>query len=253
RICFRMSNTKRAVSGLLFAVVLTIPIRMPAQSVSESNRPNSDGGGNPDPTTTTTGQSNAAILEELSRMRARIQELESQLKAQSAATPNDNQPTSALAQPTVARHECAAPASAVALVQDQAAAKPSDQKSEPFAFADFTWLSGNPRTKDTPYATKFFTPEIRFDANYTYDFNHPADNTIGGSSEIFRHNEFQLTQLGVGGDFHFDNVRGRLMTQFGMYSQTQPRNDASTARGQWGLNNAYQYLAEAYGGYHFNK
>jgi len=252
-----MSNTKRAVSGLLFAVVLTIPIRMPAQSVSESNRPNSDGGGNPDPTTTTTGQSNAAILEELSRMRARIQELESQLKAQSAATPNDNQPTSALAQPTVARHEFAAPASppepAVALVQDQAAAKPSDQKSEPFAFADFTWLSGNPRTKDTPYATKFFTPEIRFDANYTYDFNHPADNTIGGSSEIFRHNEFQLTQLGVGGDFHFDNVRGRLMTQFGMYSQTQPRNDASTARGQWGLNNAYQYLAEAYGGYHFNK
>jgi hypothetical protein len=42
------------------------------------------------------------------------------------------------------------------------------------------------------------------------------------------------------------------MTQFGMYSQTQPRNDASPSRGQWGLDGAYRYLAEAYGGYHFN-
>ncbi len=50
---------------------------------------------------------------------------------------------------------------------------PSNPKSEPFAFADFTWLTGNARTVDTPYATKFFTPEIRSDVNYTYDFRHP--------------------------------------------------------------------------------
>jgi hypothetical protein len=37
-----------------------------------------------------------------------------------------------------------------------------------------------------------------------------------------------------------------------MYSQTQPRNDASPSRGQWGLDGAYRYLAEAYGGYHIN-
>jgi len=29
------------------------------------------------------------------------------------------------------------------------------------------------------------------------------------------------------------------MTQFGLYSQTTPRNDASPARGQWNLDNAY--------------
>jgi putative OmpL-like beta-barrel porin-2 len=125
-------------------------------------------------------------------------------------------------------------------------------KAEPFAFADFTWLNGNARTKDTPYATKFFTPEIRADVNYNYSFNHPADNTIGGSSEVFRSNEVHVTQLGVGGDFHYDNVRARLMTQFGLYSQTTPRNDASPARGQWNLDNAYRYVSEAYGGYHFN-
>src|ERR1700730_6560817 len=125
-------------------------------------------------------------------------------------------------------------------------------KEEPFAFADFTWLNGNSRTKDTPYATTFFTPEIRADVDYNYSFNHPADDTIGGSSEVFRSNELHVTQLGVGGDFHLDNVRARVMTQFGLYSQTTPRNDASPARGQWNLDNAYRYLSEAYGGYHLN-
>ncbi|MFI5114008.1 MAG: outer membrane beta-barrel protein [Terriglobales bacterium] len=124
--------------------------------------------------------------------------------------------------------------------------------AEPFAFADFTWLNGNPRTKDIPLDTKFFTPEIRADASYIYDFNAPRDNTIGGSSEVFRSGEIQLTQLGVGGDFHYDNVRARLMTQFGMYAQTTPRNDASPAHGQWNLDTAYRYVSEAYGGYHFN-
>ncbi len=124
--------------------------------------------------------------------------------------------------------------------------------TEPFAFADFTWLNGNARTKESPMDTKFFTPEIRADIDYIYDFNHPKDNTISGSSEVFRANEVQVTQLGVGGDFHYDNVRARLMTQFGLYSQTTPRNDASPARGQWNLDNAYRYISEAYGGYHFN-
>src|ERR1700682_3539330 len=126
------------------------------------------------------------------------------------------------------------------------------QSTEPFAFADFTWLNGNARTKESPMDTKFFTPEIRADVDYIYDFNHPRDNTIGGSSEVFRANEVQVTQLGVGGDFHYDNVRARVMTQFGLYSQTTPRNDASPARGQWNLDNAYRYISEAYGGYHFN-
>jgi hypothetical protein len=42
------------------------------------------------------------------------------------------------------------------------------------------------------------------------------------------------------------------MTQFGMYSTMTPRNDASPQRGQWRLDDAYRYLSEAYGGYHWN-
>jgi hypothetical protein len=123
---------------------------------------------------------------------------------------------------------------------------------EPFSDADWTWLNGSPRTKEIFWDSKFFTPEIRVDTDYVADFNHPTDHTIGGSSELFRSYEVQLEQLGVGGDFHFDNVRGRLMTQFGMYSETTPRNDPSAGHGQWDLDDAYRYVSEAYGGYHIN-
>jgi Putative beta-barrel porin-2, OmpL-like. bbp2 len=123
---------------------------------------------------------------------------------------------------------------------------------EPFSDADWSWLNGNARTKDIYWDTKFFTPEIRADINYVADFNHPTDHSIGGSSELFRSYEVQLEQLGVGGDFHYDNVRARLMTQFGLYSVTTPRNDPSPGHGQWTLADAYRYVSEAYGGYHFN-
>src|SRR5271170_1203421 len=123
---------------------------------------------------------------------------------------------------------------------------------EPFSDADWTWLNGNPRTKDIYWDTKFFTPEIRVDTNYVSDFNHPTDHSIGGSSELFRSSEVQLEQLGIGGDFHYDDVRARFMTQLGMYSATTPRNDPSPGHGQWDLDAAYRYLSEAYGGYHFN-
>jgi hypothetical protein len=193
---------------------------------------------------------NAAILQELERMRSRIQQLEAQLKQQSAgATPasaDSGQQQSA----TVERFIDPQTSKGQAATASQTESKPA--KAEPFAFADFTWLNGNARTKTPAFDSKFFTPEIRADVDYIYDSRHPKDDTISGSSEVFRANEVQLTQLGVGGDFHYDNVRARLMTQIGMYSQTTPRNDASPSRGQWNLDNAYRYVTEAYGGYHFN-
>jgi hypothetical protein len=123
----------------------------------------------------------------------------------------------------------------------------------PFSDGDWTWLQGSPHNHDEPLASKHFVPEIRVDTNYNLDFNHPEDDTISGSSEIFRSQEFQVEQLGLGGDFYLSNVHARFMTQFGMYSVTTPRNDASVGRGGWNLDNAYRYIAEMYGGYHINK
>jgi hypothetical protein len=192
------------------------------------------------------------LLDRVEQLEKRVAELE--VKGNSPATPaaaaSATQPTSPAAIDSASSAAVEKAVGAVASQEKTAAAKPA--KAEPFAFADFTWLTGNARTKELAMDTKFFTPEIRADVDYIYDFNHPKDNTIGGSSEVFRANEVQVTQLGVGGDFHFDNVRARLMTQFGLYSQTTPRNDASPARGQWNLDNAYRYISEAYGGYHFN-
>ena len=197
----------------------------------------------------------AQIIEELDRMRTRIQELESRLKQRSsdAMAKDPVQPPSTvrnqLLSSSISPSRTVVERTGNSDSETQAA---KDPKAEPFAFADWTWLTGNPRTKEAAFDSKFFTPEIRADIEYTYDFNHPKDDTIGGSSEIFRSNEIGLTQLGVGGDFHYDHVRARLMTQFGMYSETTPRNDASYSRGQWNLADAYRYVSEAYGGYHFD-
>jgi len=157
---------------------------------------------------------------------------------------------SALAQPSPEPTPAPAPAPAPA-GQPPSATPPADQEDDPFTFADFTWQSGNARTHDSLLGNQYFTGEFRLDDSFNYSFNHPADDTIGGSTEAWRSAENQVTQLGIGGDLHIDNVQGRLMTQFGMLSTTTPRNDASPARGQWDLADAYRYISEAYGGYHF--
>jgi hypothetical protein len=122
----------------------------------------------------------------------------------------------------------------------------------PFSFADFSWVPGNAGAQEKPLSFGPFTGEVRLDTVYHHSFANPVDNTISGSSEVFRHGEVQVTQLGFGGDFNYKNVQARLMTQFGLYSQTTPRNDSSPSRGQWNLADAYRYLSEAYAGYHFD-
>jgi len=237
-----------------------------------------DGKGQPPPKPTPTTKIDAPapltererqLLDRVEQLERRMAELEgkAQPAAAAPASPSVNSNsssasvgTSAIA-PNTASPETVSPGVAKVATaagvqppatEKQATSTAKPEKAQPFAFADFTWLNGNARTKDLAFDTKFFTPEIRADVDYVYDFAHPKDDTIGGSSEIFRSNEVHVTQLGVGGDFHYDNVRARLMTQFGLYSQTTPRNDASPSRGQWNLDNAYRYLSEAYGGYHFN-
>lgn len=205
-----------------------------------------------------------AIAKELDAMRKRIDELEAELKyakspeqPSTSATPTTSAKTTVPATQFVAAP--AAPAAPAATTSEPATSAKNTvetaapAKIDPFSDADWTWLNGNPRTKEVFWDSKFFTPEIRSDTVYVYDFNHPTDHSMGGSSELFRSQEVQLTQFGVGGDFHYDHVRARFMTQFGMYSATTPRNDPSPGHGQWDLVSAYRYLSEAYGGYHFDK
>jgi len=238
------------VCGLILSVALATPVYAEDASI---------------PTSATSSSAPAVppeVMKQIEALTKRVEQLELELKARGmvkdeAPAAQELPKVANIAPSPVPVQPVMTPATAVATAtQNEPSSAPGTpakkEKIAPFSDADWTWLNGNPRNKDTAFDSKFFTPEIRADVYYDYDFNKPIDNSITGSSEMFRANEIQLEQLGVGGDFHYDNVRARLMTQFGMYSETTPRNDPSPAKGQWDLDTAYRYLAEAYGGYHIN-
>jgi hypothetical protein len=195
-------------------------------------------------------------------MKARISQLEAELKARSGAGDSaeaereanalrsaegaDGNATPGLT--TTSQAAVSAP-SAVPAPPEISAERLT--KSAPFP-GDWTWMNSNGRVTDTPMATKYFTPEVRFDANYILDYNHPVDDSMSGSTEMFRSDGWQLEQVSVGGDFRLDNVRGRILTMDGLFATTTPRNDSSYNRGQWNLSNAYRYVSEAWGGYHWD-
>ncbi len=248
----RKTIGKRTVLMVLGALLFTLPLHGQQTASDSSDTAVLEGTRSDQPIP-------PAVRQELEAMKKRIEQLEAQLpKKDGQGTVSASEGTEAASQgPNVPEvHLAAASFAQPSVAQPQgesaAAAPNKKQKVEPFSDWDWTWLNGNPRNKDVAFDSKFFTPEIRADVTYTYDFNKPIDNSIGGSSEIFRSNEIQLEQLGLGGDFHYDNVRARFMTQFGMYSTTTVRNDPSYAKGQWNINEAHRYLAEAYGGYHIN-
>lgn len=130
----------------------------------------------------------------------------------------------------------------------------AQQLGEPFDGIDQTWQNGSDRRDSSIFKDmKYFTPSILMDVSYTHSFNNPNDNTVVGSTALSRNNEVQLQALHIGGDFNYENLRARVMTQFGMRSIVVPRNDLSPYRGQYQLANVYRYLSEAYAGYHFKK
>lgn len=122
----------------------------------------------------------------------------------------------------------------------------------PFDGIETNWQNGSDRRDSSVWHGKYFIPSIMLDVNYTHSFNNPNDNTVIGSTALARNNEVQLSHLNLGGDFNYENVHARVMSQFGTRSIVVPRNDVSVYRGQYKLADAYRYLSEAYAGIHFN-
>ncbi len=183
------------------------------------------------------------VTKELEALKARIEQLEQQQKDQQKA---------AAAAATATPAAPVAPAAAAAETPPAApAATPVDNQT-PFAFGDFTWMNANPRNHDSVFDGKYFTGEMRWDTNYIYDYNHPIDHTLGGTTEGTRTGEFVLQNMNLGGDFHWEGVQARFMTQLGSDATAVPRNDASLGVGQWDLADAYRYFSEGYAGYHMN-
>lgn len=129
----------------------------------------------------------------------------------------------------------------------------AQEEKTPFQGIDQTWQNGADRRDSSIFKIPYFTPTIIFDLNYNYSFNNPIDHTVVGSTVLARSNEMQLNSAIIGGDFFYNNVRGRFTTQFGTRSTAIPRNDGSPYVGQYQLADVYRYISEAYAGYHFNK
>jgi hypothetical protein len=127
------------------------------------------------------------------------------------------------------------------------------EEKTPFPGIDQTWQNGADRRDSSIFKIPYFTPTIILDLNYNYSFNNPIDHTVVGSTVLARSNEMQLNAAILGGDFNYNNVRGRFTTQFGTRSTVIPRNDYSPYVGQYQLADVYRYISEAYAGYHINK
>jgi len=201
---------------------------------------------------------NEEVIEELAAMKARIAQLEAELKARSgsddAASAERDVNALRSAEGTtsgVPEMQAAPPPPAAAAPATPEIDAQVTKKGEPFP-GDWTWLNSNGHAVDSPMSTKYFTPEFRADANYILDYNHPKDDTMGGATESFRSDEWQLEQISIGGDIRIQNVRGRILTMNGLFATTTPRNDASPNRGAWDLVGAYKYVSEAWGGYHWD-
>jgi hypothetical protein len=143
----------------------------------------------------------SAIVKELEAMKQRIAELEAELAAGSGANASDaakalqgeKEELKASAAPPTLLRSAVSPAAVSQAESVQTVTPPPTvpEKTAPFSDADWIWLNGNPRNKDTAYDSKFFTPEIRADITYNYDFNKPIDDSMGGSSELFRGKSIQ--------------------------------------------------------------
>lgn len=134
-------------------------------------------------------------------------------------------------------------------------AQTDSASAEPFAWGDFTWVQGNNRQHESLLDSKYFTGSVTMDMNYNYSSNHPVDHTNSGSTATFRSDEFNVSYIECGGDFHDakSGARGRLMLQFGTRATGIPRNDNTPLRGQFDLYTALRFVTEGYAGMHFNK
>ena len=223
------TNIRTAIASGIAVCWLAAQLSSHAQTTSAANTTTV-----PQAAATTTPDSEA-IIKELTDMKARIEQLESELKAVRDANAlraaEKTAVSGAPSSPAATGQAAAAPPPAAAPAPPEMRAEVTT-KEAPFP-GDWTWLNSNGRVVDTPMATKYFTPEFRADVNYTLDYNHPEDDSLGGSTETFRSDEVQIEQLSFGGDIRIDNVRGRFLTMYGMFATTTPRNDGSPNRGQW--------------------
>jgi hypothetical protein len=85
------------------------------------------------------------------------------------------------------------------------------------SLADWTWLNGTSR--EAVGFEILYSSLIRYALHLR--FQPSEDDTMGRSTEAFGQRS-QMEQLSFGGDFHWNNVRGRVLTMNGLFAVTTP-------------------------------
>src|ERR1700737_4231784 len=131
-----------------------------------------------EPATAPDPEISPAVARELAAMKAQIEQLKSELKSRPAAEPASSAPVTGPAAKGTESVSSTAPVDPAAQeARTGLPAKPAP--TDPFAYADWTWLNGTARNKDVVWDSKFFTPEIRLDTHFVSSLNHPKDDTLG--------------------------------------------------------------------------
>lgn len=179
---------KRELLWIVLAFVLSgsmVPGLLIADDEGKANPPSKAAPFKSDAPTPGLTERERWLLDRVEQLEKRVADLES--KGNPAAAPvtdasapqpaSANTAASALAEANSNVIPVPTPASSNSLSNNRVAVlgpqatekgKPGVAKTpaaEPFAFADFTWLNGNARTKELAMDTKFFTPEIRADGS----------------------------------------------------------------------------------------
>ncbi len=159
-----------------------------------------------------------------------------------------------------ARHAAEAKKREEAAQAEKAAKKAAAEKSAsddriPFSGIDSTWVNGQSKQKTFPlgsWADGAITPSVFFEAYYAYSNNHPKDDGLTGTATVGRHNELQVNLAGVGVDWNYQNVIGRISVQFGSMLNIVQDQDGTTLKGRNLPASSLRYLREAVVGYHFD-
>ena len=142
---FRMHCEWRSMLAVLVVILMVGQFRSFAQS-GESPNSQASAADQPIP---------PAVQKELAAMEKRIEQLEAELKSKNAPAQLSESAKSEM--PKAAEQSMvssSAPVDAAATSsQDPNPGKPA--KEEPFAFADWTWLNGNARTKTAAFDSAF--------------------------------------------------------------------------------------------------
>src|SRR5258708_2119316 len=130
--------------ALFFVTFVLSPCFSAAQKVSEN--------------TTVRSDHERQLLEKIDRLERRVAELEARAGISSSATQPDPASTTKVTVVAAVNQPLAATSAA-----GSSSSPSTTEVGSPFAFADFTWLNGNSRTKDSPLDSKVFTGEFRAD------------------------------------------------------------------------------------------